>query len=183
MTSGIENKVATSGSFTTRLATTDDAAILVQIGIETFQDTFAEFNTEEDMKLYLEKTFTLEQVTQEIKDQTITYILAECNNQIVGYAKLRADHKPAELNDERGIEIERIYSIKQFIGRNVGKILMEACLDRAKQRGYQVIWLGVWEHNSRAIAFYEKWGFKRFGAHPFLLGTDLQTDLLMKCNL
>jgi ribosomal protein S18 acetylase RimI-like enzyme len=182
MTSGIENKIPTSGPFTTRLATTDDAAILVQIGIKTFQDTFAEFNTEEDMKLYLEKTFTLQQVEHEIKNPTITFILAEHNNQIVGYAKLRADHNPPELSEESAIEIERIYCIKQFIGRNVGKILIEACLDRAKQRRYHVIWLGVWEHNTRAIAFYEKWGFKKFGSHPFLLGTDLQTDLLMKRN-
>jgi ribosomal protein S18 acetylase RimI-like enzyme len=90
---------------------------------------------------------------------------------------------PAGLNSTKTIEIERIYSTQEYIGKKAGKSLMEACLDVAREQDCETIWLGVWEHNPRAIAFYEKWGFEKFGSHPFLLGTDLQTDLLMKKNL
>ena len=87
------------------------------------------------------------------------------------------------MDEANTIEIERIYASKAYLGKHVGKTLMEACLKLAKQGGHNVVWLGVWEHNPRAIAFYEKWGFEKFGSHSFLLGNDLQTDLLMKKNL
>jgi len=84
------------------------------------------------------------------------------------------------LEDWNCIEIERLYAAKEFIGRNVGSKLMECCLQQAFDEGFQLVWLGVWEHNLRAISFYEKWGFEKFGSHPFMLGKDLQTDLLFK---
>ena len=84
---------------------------------------------------------------------------------------------------ELGIEIERIYVRKEYLGKKVGGLLMKKCLELAQQKGYTLVWLGVWEHNAKAIAFYEKWGFEKFGSHAFLLGNDLQTDWLMKKNL
>ena len=182
MTSSSKNSAA-SKDFTTRPATLDDVNVLLEIGAKTFHDTFAEFNTEEDMKLYLEKTFTADQVKKDILDPSTTFLLAYDRHVVVGYAKLREGKKPAESNEEAGIEIERIYSRKDYLGKNVGKTLLQACFAIAQQRGYNVVWLGVWEHNPRAIAFYEKWGFEKFGSHPFLLGKDLQTDLLMKKRL
>lgn len=182
MTSSPRNIDSTTG-LTTRLATLEDASILLEIGIKTFHDTFAAFNTAEDMKLYLEKTFTPDQIKTDMLDPSTTFLLACDHNAVVGYAKLREGQNPAELNEEAGIEIERIYALQDYIGKNVGKALMQSCFDIARQRGYKVVWLGVWEHNPRAIAFYEKWGFEKFGSHAFLLGNDLQTDLLMKKNL
>ena len=102
---------------------------------------------------------------------------------VVGYAKVKEGKSPKELNSENGIEIERIYTLSEYRGKSVGKLLMQTCIDIALKRGYTEIWLGVWEYNPRAIAFYEKWGFEKFGSHPFLLGNDLQTDLLMKKKL
>lgn len=173
----------TSLSFNVRPATLRDVPTLVDLGAKTFQDTFSAHNTEEDMKLYMEKTFTDEQITKELRDPTNSFLVAYDGDTIVGYAKLKTGEIPAGLGSEKAIEIERIYSSQEYIGKKVGPLLMNACLEIARERGYETIWLGVWEFNPRAIAFYEKWGFKKFGSHPFLLGTDLQTDLLMKKNL
>ena len=78
------------------------------------------------------------------------------------------------------IEIQRIYVDPSVIGQGLGAILMQACLDEAEAHEYETIWLGVWEHNHRAIAFYEKWGFDTVGKQLFQLGSDEQTDVIMQ---
>jgi ribosomal protein S18 acetylase RimI-like enzyme len=182
MTSSSKN-ILSSVSYTVRVASLADANVLLEFGAKTFYDTFAEHNSEADMKMYLEKTFTVDLVKQEINDPRVTFLLVFTGDSVIGYAKLREGHSPAELNDEGAIEIERIYVHKDYLGKNVGQLLMRSCINIAKERDYTFIWLGVWEHNSRAIGFYEKCGFEKFGSHPFLLGTDLQTDILMKKKL
>ena len=57
---------------------------------------------------------------------------------------------------------------------------MQAAIDEAQRRGHDTLWLGVWEHNPRARAFYRKWGFVEVGTHIFVLGSDPQTDILMQ---
>lgn len=166
---------------TIRLASLDDATMLTELGAKTFYETFEAFNWEEDMKLYLAKNFTVGQLTIELNDDGSTFLVAQHGATAVGYAKLRQQQtQPEGLEEANTIEIERIYSRKEYLGKEVGKALMEGCLNLAKQKGHKIIWLGVWEHNPRAIAFYEKWGFEKFGSHDFILGQDLQTDILMK---
>ncbi len=169
--------------FSIRPGTIHDAAILTELGVKTFCDTFAQDNTAENMKMYLEKNFTQEQLEKELRDPASTFLLAHDRDLLVGYAKLRRSEQPAELGDTPSLEIERIYSIKEYHGKKVGKALMLACLDITRKEGFKTVWLGVWEHNPRAMDFYEKWGFEKFGVHSFMLGTDTQTDLLMKKNL
>jgi diamine N-acetyltransferase len=183
VTSFVKNIRSALKPFTTRLATLDDVDALVKVSVKTFKDTFAEANTKEDMKIYLAKAFSRDQIIKELNDPASTFLLALDRETIVGYAKLKEGEGRSELNGERGIEIERIYTLKEYLGKRVGKLLMQTCLNLAAERGYKMVWLGVWEYNARAIAFYEKWGFKKFGSHPFLLGNDLQTDLLMKKKL
>lgn len=167
-------------NITIRTASINDAVLLADLGAKTFYDTFMPSNTEEDMRLYLENNFSTEQLERELKEEGTIFIIAETNGDAVGYAKMRRQEEPEGLNESNHIEIERIYSRKEYLGKSVGKTLMEACLRIGKQAGHKVAWLGVWEHNPRAIAFYEKWGFEKFGTHAFLLGKDLQTDILMK---
>lgn len=166
-----------------RIASLKDANLLAEIGAKTFRDTFKDSNTEEDMKLYLERNFSTERLESELNEDGTLFIIALEDDHAVGYAKMRKNHEPDGLNESNQIEIERIYSRKEYLGKSVGKTLMEHCLKIAKEAGHKVAWLGVWEHNPRAISFYEKWGFEKFGTHPFLLGTDLQTDILMKKEL
>ncbi len=168
---------------TIRTASINDVTLLAQLGAKTFYDTFMSSNTDEDMKLYIEKNFSKEQLARELNDDKSIFILAENGDEAVGYARMRRQEQPEGLDESNQIEIERIYSRKEYLGKSVGKTLMEACLNIAKSAGHKVVWLGVWEHNPRAISFYEKWGFQKFGTHPFVLGTDLQTDILMKKEL
>jgi diamine N-acetyltransferase len=183
VTTATKNTGDSPETYRVRLANAKDAETLLEIGIKTFRDTFASQNTSEDMTLYLEKNFTLDQFTNDLNDVNCLFVMAFDNEQLIGYAKLRQGKLPNGIEDTNAIEIERIYSLKSYLGKNVGKTLMQRCLEIALQRGFTTVWLGVWEHNPKAIAFYEKWGFKTFGAHPFLLGNDLQTDLLMKKSL
>lgn len=168
---------------TIRPASLEDAQLLAEFSATTFFETFASFNTEEDIMSYIRENFNTRQVTVELQEPGTTFLLAQQYGSVVGYAKLKKREKSEDLSEENTIEIERIYSSKDYLGKGVGKKLMEACLTLATQHGNKVIWLGVWEHNPRAIAFYKKWGFEEFGSHPFVLGKDVQTDLLMKKKL
>jgi ribosomal protein S18 acetylase RimI-like enzyme len=183
VTSFVKNIRSALQPYSTRLATVNDIDTLVDISVKTFRDTFAESNTKEDMTLYISKAFSRSQLLSELKDPVSTFIFVLDGQTVVGYAKLKEEKNKSEFNGEDGIEIERIYSLHEYLGKSVGKVLMQTCLDIAVKRGYKHIWLGVWEYNPRAIAFYQKWGFEKFGSHSFLLGNDLQTDLLMKKKL
>ncbi len=176
----MELRLGKPEELTSRLATMDDAALLSALGAKAFYDTFVDMNTKEDIDLYLSKNFNVEQLTSELSDSRNCFLIVEWREKAAGYAKLRKSDPPYELSGENCIEIERIYAAKEFIGRGVGSTLMRNCLQQAAEEGFHLIWLGVWEHNQRAISFYEKWGFVKFGSHPFMLGNDLQTDLLFK---
>ena len=167
--------------YSTRLASPADAEILAEVGRKTFSETFSAANTAENMKSYLDKTFTVDQVRKELEDPQCSFILMYDDEQIAGYAKIR--RRDNDKNYSRKLEIERIYAAKEYIGKKAGKTLMQACLDMARNEGYTAVWLGVWEHNARAISFYEHWGFKTTGAHPFVLGEDVQIDLIMEKTL
>jgi diamine N-acetyltransferase len=163
-----------------RHADAQDAFKLAAIGRLTFVETFAESNSKEDMHLYVQKAFTIEQLKKELDEPNTTFLIAYDGDKPVGYAKLRTGYEPPELKAEAALEIERIYVRKAYLGKNVGKQLMQMCLSLATEQKFKLVWLGVWEHNPRAIKFYEKWGFEKFGSHPFILGFDAQTDILMK---
>lgn len=171
-------------SITIRKATLQDAKLLCTVGVTTFSETFSAQNTELNMRLYLEQHFNIRRVTEEIRDPNTTFLLACDQDKIAGYAKIRATaENPEGLHALHAMEIERIYAMKEYIGRRVGKALMEACLRHGSDNGHDMVWLGVWEHNPRAIQFYRKWSFEKFGQHTFMLGDDPQIDFLLKKKL
>lgn len=166
-----------------RVCSEKDTDIIVFLGRKTFYDTFAEMNTEENMNLYLDSTYSKEKIRKEFSETGSVFFLAEIDKTPVGFAKVKDSDIPEGLNEQRPLEIERVYAIKDHIGRGVGRKLMEACLDHARKNNYDSLWLGVWEHNARAISFYRTWGFEEFGSHIFRVGNDPQTDLLFKKKL
>lgn len=170
--------------FSIRRAAVDDATLLNHMGRTTFENTFGEHNTKEDMELYLEKKYTLQQVTREIEEPGSIFLIAFDDGTEIGYAKLQQNASvPGSTASTNAMEIERLYVIKEYIGKNVGSSLMQACIDLATTQNCNALWLGVWEHNHKAIAFYKKWGFEKFSQHAFLLGRDEQTDILMRKDL
>jgi ribosomal protein S18 acetylase RimI-like enzyme len=165
-----------------RRATQGDAKLLRDLGEQTFCETFAEHNTSDDMNHYTGKNFTIQKLQNELSDEHSSFFIAFHDDTQLGYVKIRIGHEPEELKD-KAFEIERLYATKTQIGKGVGKKLIETAFEEGKRKGLSTVWLGVWEHNTRAISFYEKLGFQKFGAHTFMLGTDAQTDWLMKKDL
>lgn len=164
-------------------ATINDVEQLQSIGVQTFQETFSAKNTEEDMQQYLAESFTIEKLTSEINDKNAAFYFATLNNKVIGYLKLNFGQSQTELQEQDAIEIERIYVLSEFHGKNVGQLLYNKAIKIAKQKHTKYVWLGVWEENLRAINFYKKNGFIEFDKHIFKLGNDKQTDIMMKLEL
>jgi diamine N-acetyltransferase len=166
-----------------RIAGPEDAEIIADMSRRTFYDTFAIHNTQENMAIYMSQQFTREKLLAEVSLPGRIFLLAILDKQPVGYASMREMTPPRGLEHTRAIEIVQIYSEKEMIGKGVGKTLMQRCLDIAREMNKQYVWLGVWEHNHRALEFYKKWGFEKFGEHLFIVGHDAQTDWWMKKKL
>ena len=132
------------------------------------------------MNKYLYQQLSLEQLTTELQDPNAEFYFAMIDHKAVGYLKINFGPSQTELKDDKAVEIERIYVLKEYLGKNVGQALYNKAIQVAQQKGAEYIWLGVWEKNARAIAFYKKNGFVEFNKHTFTLGTDKQTDLMMK---
>jgi diamine N-acetyltransferase len=167
-------------SVLTRIATISDAMLIADLSRKTFYDAFAKDNTKENMDQFMNEVFTRESLIKEVEEGDGIFLLAFINEEAVGYARMREKNKENIMADVNAIEIVRIYATQESVGKGVGKALMEHCLQIAHEQKKDVIWLGVWEKNERAIAFYKKHGFEKFGEHVFMLGSDPQTDWLMK---
>ena len=163
-----------------RRGTAADADLLAEFGARTFSDTFAPSNKPEDIAAYLATAFDPDIQAAELSDPRITYFIAETDEQIIGYAMLRAGSQSQTVLGPSAIELVRIYVAREWFGCGVGEALMGRCIDESRQAGYETIWLGVWEHNTRAQAFYRKCNFQITGQHIFQLGSDLQNDFLME---
>lgn len=166
-----------------RAATSADAALLAELGAQTFYETFAAENTPENMTAYLASAFGPEIQAAELADPASRFFIAECGGVVIGYARLYAGEPPACIGDPEAAELQRIYVIQEWLKRGVGALLLQTCLREARAAGHQTIWLGVWERNPRAIAFYQRWEFEPVGTHVFQLGTEAQTDLLLRRRL
>ena len=164
---------------TIRHAVPSDASTLSELGASTFTETFAEANTPEDFAAYMAAAFGESVQREELEDESSTVFLAERDGEAVGYIMLREGRTPSCVASGDALEIARLYTRKATLGTGVGATLMQRALAEAAGRGKDVVWLGVWERNARAIRFYEEWDFHPTGTQPFLLGTDLQTDLVM----
>ncbi|HEY0065991.1 MAG TPA: GNAT family N-acetyltransferase [Flavisolibacter sp.] len=165
--------------FSIREATIDDAVLIADISRQTFYDSFAADNTKENMDKFLREQFTRGKLMLEVGTRDTTFLLAYHNSEIAGYLKLRDGRKPAALSGMNVLEIARLYALSTMIGKGVGRLLMQKSIGTAQERNKEAVWLGVWEKNHRAIDFYTRWGFEKFGEQDFLLGDDVQNDWLM----
>ncbi|HVR40680.1 MAG TPA: GNAT family N-acetyltransferase [Thermoanaerobaculia bacterium] len=167
-----------------RPATIADAAALAEIAARTFNETFANDNDPADMALHSERAYGVKQQTKEIENPAIATLLAECDGVLAGFTQLRNGSQPPPLPDAPSpVEIARFYVDRQWHGRGVAQRLMAAAEEEAKRWNARTLWLGVWERNPRAKAFYAKCGFVDIGMQTFLLGNDLQSDRVMMREL
>lgn len=163
-----------------RQANETDAALIASLSRETFYDTFAEHNTPEDMELFMEQQFSTPELMNEVVDSSNLFFLAFHEDEPAGYIKLKPSGHTDLIDTGKAIEISRVYARKSMIGKGVGKAMMMYAVQYASINHYKTIWLGVWEHNKRAIDFYRSFGFQKFSEHDFILGKDVQRDWLMR---
>jgi ribosomal protein S18 acetylase RimI-like enzyme len=157
-----------------------DAGALARLAEETFRATFAASNPAQNMQRHCESSYGESIQLAEIRDPNLETWLADDGGRLVAYAQLRRGAVPAAVVAQRPLEILRFYVRSDAHGKGVAQALMAHALGRATQLDADVVWLGVWEHNPRAIAFYRKWGFEVVGEHVFMMGDDPQRDLLMR---
>lgn len=166
-------------NITIRRCTLEDVQQLQEISYETFNETFREQNSPENIDDYLEKAFNRPQLEKELKNPSSQFFFAYVNNELAGYLKINTDQAQSEKMSEDSLEIERIYIKQSFQKHGVGKQLFQQALQIAKELNKQQMWLGVWEKNEKAIAFYQKIGFVLTGQHSFYMGDEQQIDLIM----
>jgi len=165
-------------------ATAEDAPLLAELAARTFFEAFAADNTPDDMRRHLETSYTPELHLVEIRNPAIDTLLMRIDGGApMAYAQLRAGHVAGGVPAEGSIELWRFYVDKPWHGQGLAHTLMEAAKTRARKRGASTLWLGVWERNARAQAFYGKHGFRKVGNHIFVVGSDPQTDDVLLCEL
>lgn len=156
---------------------------LLELSRTTFYDTFAPDNTAENVRHYLDTSLTEAILQTELSNPDSLWYIARQGTEAVGYLKLNRGPAQTELKDPEALEIERIYVLASHQGLRIGQMLLQQAIDTARMQQLEYIWLGVWEHNVKAIGFYIRNGFSAFDTHAFRLGDDLQTDILMKLQL
>lgn len=162
-----------------RYATAADNLLLAQAGRRLFFEAFAALNSAQNMAIYLAESFGPEKQASELEDPDSVTKIAEVNGKFAGYVRLKEGKPALPIPGQRPIELVRIYTEREILGQGVGSHMMQASLEEAARRGYDVIWLGVWQQNPSAIRFYERWGYITAGTQIFRMGDDLQTDNVM----
>ena len=157
----------------------EDLQVLQDISIETFNDTFKDQNSSENMKAYLERAFNLKQLEKELSNLSSEFFFIYFHNEIAGYLKVNVNDAQSEEMGEESLEIERVYIHTKSQKYGLGKLLLNKAIEIAKKHNKKNVWLGVWEKNENAIAFYKKLGFVQTGFHSFYMGDEEQIDLIM----
>ncbi|WP_413372048.1 GNAT family N-acetyltransferase [Paenibacillus taichungensis] len=162
-----------------RACSHEDLKILQEISIETFNDTFKDQNSPDNMRAYLERAFNAKQLEAELSNSCSYIFFVYYNDELAGYLKVNRDGAQSEQMSDVSLEIERIYIRKKFQKHGLGKYLLNKSMETALEHKKKEIWLGVWEKNDNAIAFYKKMGFVQTGSHSFYMGDEEQIDFIM----
>ncbi|GAA5349949.1 GNAT family N-acetyltransferase [Streptococcus uberis] len=158
----------------------EEVAILRDIAIQTFTETFGGHNTDEQLQEFFEQDYTIEVLGKELKSTENEVYFLRRDGEVVGYLKVNWGEDQTEQELEDSFEIQRIYILNAYQGHGLGKFLFEFALERAYASGKSWAWLGVWENNLKAQALYRKYGFDKFSEHSFAVGDLVDTDWLMK---
>ncbi|MGB2872284.1 GNAT family N-acetyltransferase [Psychrobacillus psychrotolerans] len=164
---------------TIKKCTLEDSLNLQAISVETFTETFKDHNSPEHLNAYLERAYNVNQLKQELTNQSSQFFFVYYNQEVAGYLKTNTGDAQSKAMGDDSLEVERIYVKKKFQKHGLGKLLLNKAVEIAKVQKKEKIWLGVWEENENAIAFYKKKGFLQTGAHSFYMGDDEQVDLIM----
>lgn len=170
-------------TITIKKCTLADLQLLQEVSYETYNETFKDHNTPENMNAYLKKAFNKKQMEKELSNRSSQFFFVYFNNEVAGYLKVNMNDAQSEKMDAESLEIERIYIKARYQKLGLGKYLLNKAIEIAIELKKKKIWLGVWEENNNAISFYKKMGFVQTGAHSFYMGDDEQVDFIMSKTL
>ena len=157
----------------------EDIEELQAIAKQTFTETFGSQNTAEDLAKFLSEEYAFDKLKAEVENPESFYYFCYFEDELAGYLKLNVGAAQTEPDYPEALEIQRIYVLRKFQGKRIGLAMMQQALTKAKELNKSQVWLGVWEKNLKAQAFYQKSGFKKVGSHDFILGDDIQTDYIL----
>lgn len=170
-------------AFRIRPATLADAAVLADLGERSFRETFQALYEPADFEAFLAGTYGAALQRAELADPLRPALLLEIDGAPAGFAQLRLDHREPGVPGAHPAELQRIYLLRSAQGGGRGRALIEACEALVREWGADVFWLGVWEHNAKALAFYACSGFREVGEHSFAIGSRVDRDLLLAKDL
>lgn len=165
------------------ICTLEDLDILTELSRTTFIDAFEKDNNPTDFNKYMDSAFSTESFKAQLLDPNSFFYFTYFNNSLVGYFKLNQNEAQNEQFSQPSIELERIYVLDAYQGKQIGKYTLRKIIEIAKAKQASFLWLGVWQKNTAAVRFYKCFGFKKFSSHPYFIGKDKQTDWLMKLYL
>ncbi len=166
-----------------RKCTFEDLHTLNEFSRRTYDETFRHMNTAENMKAYLDMSFDINKLGEELSNDASSFYFLYVDNKLAGYIKLNDYKAQTDINDPQSLELERIYVSGEFQGQGLGGVLIKKATNEAEALSKKYIWLGVWEKNNKAIEFYKRNGFYITGSHPFFMGAEEQTDFIMRKDL
>ncbi|WP_343486967.1 GNAT family N-acetyltransferase [Allomuricauda sp. d1] len=161
----------------------DDVEMLAHLSRKTFKEAFEHDNNPEDFDSYMSIAFNSDKLSSELDNSESFFFFIYVADDVVGYYKVNIGNAQTDVQEDIALELERIYILKDFQGRQLGTWALHKVIGLAKKFKKEYVWLGVWEHNQHAIRFYERHGFEKFGEHPYYIGNDRQTDWLMRFNI
>lgn len=161
----------------------DQLNVLRAISMETYRDTFEDSNSEALLQQYFQSALSAEKLSSELSVIGSYFYFINVDHTVAGFLKVNIGEAQSDDIDKNSLEIERFYIRKKYLRQGLGKVLMQFAYDLAGKLGKPSVWLGVWENNQRALAFYQSLGYYKIGEHPFDMGGDIQTDLLLKKDL
>jgi ribosomal protein S18 acetylase RimI-like enzyme len=156
---------------------------LIEISKTTFVSAFEKHNDAEDFKSYIKAAFDKKALEEQLINPNSYFYFVFKDEKLVGYIKLNVNEAQTDIKSKEAIELERIYVLQEFQGKQIGKLMLQKAMQMASEKDLKYVWLGVWEKNTDAIRFYEKFGFSKFDTHPYFIGKDEQTDWLMRYDL
>lgn len=168
---------------TIRKVAATEFEMLAALGRRAFYEAFSEFQDPDDMQAYLDLAFHPDTIKSHLEDKGIRFFVAEWAGEPVGYVKLHLDYAPPELKGKKCIQLERIYALRDFIGKKIGKALMEKCIAETRAAEAEYLWLGVWQENHKAIRFYKNFGFEIIGLKQFIIGKEVNDDYVMALKM
>lgn len=170
-------------AFDIRPAVPDDAALLADLGARTFRETFEGICSPQDLEQFLVDTYGQAKQAAELADLARPAWVLELDGIPAGFLQLRLGHREPCVTGQCPVELQRIYVLRAMQARGLGAALIRIALDQARAWGADVLWLGVWEHNAKALAFYARWGFHEVGEHVFKIGEQVDRDLILAKEL